>query len=224
MGANAKQRYFMRLQEKAKEFISHGIHATDFRKKSGIILLLINLIVFVIALLLWHKIIFLSIVITVAVINIICTVIFYKKWNVTRGFLSQGTQFLLFCIALDLLCYGMYRCTNLFVWYEYLIFIVVQIVCAIVYIFLTVNYYKKFSSKKNKINIIAGSVAGLCCETGIIVCKIWLTDISLNVVIAIIALLIAIIIYLLLFCICLAFYRAYLIYKYDLPREISCYD
>lgn len=213
------------MNEKAKKFVLHGIRTTDFRKKSSMIFLPFNILLSVVAILLWQGIGYICVVVVFILINIVCSIVFYKKWNMLYGFISQGVQLLLFTIELDLICYGMYRCVDLFVWYEYVIFICVQIVALVICVILNRVYYNVFENKKHmKRNVIVGSVAGFACECAILICKVWLTNVSLNVVITVISLLINVAIYFLLFVVCLAFYRAHLVLKYHLLPQFPDYN
>ncbi len=210
------------MKEKAKDFILFGIHATNFQRKSSLGLLPFNIILCMIAVLLLRNtyfIIFISITVLIAVIS---SVIYYKKWSVIVGFISQATQLFLFSIILDSLCFAMYHFCNLFILSEFLIFISLQLAVLAVCIPLNLYYYKVFKDKRKiKKSIVVGSIAGVIYEMSMIICKIYLTEVSLGIIVTIISLLINLIIYLLIFVIVMAVFRLHLIFKYSLNTELN---
>jgi hypothetical protein len=208
-------------KELAESYVQYGIKATVFTEKSCTAFLPFNILFLMIAIALYRELYFIVIVTLVIITAIATSMLFRKKWSAFTGLLSQATQFVIFVIAIDCIYFGMYNMADIFVWYEYLISIIIQIIAFLVSIQLVVNSAKRHDiSKKPVINTTVGAVAGLVCASTSIICKIFFTEVSASVILTIMSLLMNIMILLSSYVIVMAYYRAFLIKKYDLEIQI----
>lgn len=136
------------MKEKAKNFIQLGIQATNFKRRSSLNFLPFNIILCLIAILLFKDVYFIISIFIIVLIDIITSILFYIKWSVVIGFVSQAVQLLMFCIILDMLCYAMYNFYGLFKLSEFLLFMCFQVVILILSIPFNFYYYKHFNEKR----------------------------------------------------------------------------
>lgn len=210
----------------AENWVIFGIKSTVFSRKTSFKILPINLIIAVISCLLFSESRFIIIVAFIFLIEIILSLILYLKWSAVSVLVSQATQILFFVVNLDFMNYSIYKFSGLFVWYEFLISIILQLSAMLISIPIAINSAKRYIDKpyEKKLNarVIAGSFAGLSYTTAIIFCKIFLTNASVALVITIISILINLLICLLNLGIVMAFYRVYLIKRFKLNIDLKC--
>lgn len=218
----------MNKYKKAKDFVLHGIRSTDFRKKSSMSFLPLNILLVIVSILLCQEILLIWFEFFLILINIVSAIVFYKKWSTKIGFISQGSQMLFCLVVLDIVCYSMYKCADCFVWIEFLILIIIQIVFLGLWISTTLIYYKFFDGKYYKYfddktlvikNRIAVSIGGLIGILSVIIFIHLFVNVTLQTVFLIISTLINMMIYLLEYGIVLAFFTAYLVSKYKIKIE-----
>lgn len=209
-------------RELAESYVQYGINATVFTKKKCTAFLPFNILFLGIATILFRKIYFLIIITIIIIIATITSIVFKRKWSAFFGFLSQATQLLIFAITLDCIYFAISHALEKFVWYEFLISIIIQVVAFPINLSLVVSSAKRHDiHKKPVINKSAGLVAGLSCILTLIVLKVFLTEISMSFIFIIMSFLINIFIILLSYAIVMAYYRAYLIKKFHLVIELN---
>lgn len=214
------------MTDNVRNYVLWAMRSTDFQRKSSKRFLLIYMILDAIALCLSQEIWFICVVVTLLTANIVCAIVFYKKWSPLVGFISKGTQSLSLCLYFDLLCYGMYYCAGLFVWYEYIIAIGIQLVAFILSLLFAHLDFKSFKNTRKynnfkKASAISGSIAGFTCSATTIICRLFFTDMSINVVVTLISALLYISVCLLLIGVCMHFHIVYLIKKYKIDPSKS---
>lgn len=210
-------------KERAKSYVLFSMFKSNMNRKYCTALLSINLLFFAISLILYHKTIFLSIVLMFALLNIIAVAITSHKWSVRLEFVSRGIMWIFLIIAFDCLDFAMYKRANMFVWYEYLINVSVQIVCFISSLLICRLAAKKHDKESkctlNNTAVLAPSLAGLSYSGIIVFCKIFLTDASLSLVLTIFSVIIFVMTYLLAYVAVSSFYCSYLIHRYNLELD-----
>lgn len=203
-------------KKRAERYVLYGIKMTKFSKKMCFSFLPLYFIVFGVAVLLFHETIFIVIISSILLCEIISAIIIKSKWSIYTGFISQATQLLFLCLGLDFLNFSIYKISNEFICYEYIFSIVFQIVMLLISIPLVKRNAEKFQEKQSVINrkvyLIAGGAYGVTIFLG----RFFLTEFTKSTIILIINFLINILIYLLEFIIVMALYRASLIKKFGI--------
>ena len=212
-------------RETAESYVQYGIKSTKFTKKMCMAFLPLNIISSMIAIAAFHEINFVILVVIFIIINIVTSLLFKAKWSVISGLLSQATQASLFAIAIDFIYFSLFQMFNLFVWYEFLISIITQIVALCVSIPIVIILAKKHKKDKTKdfqvpAKIVA-SIAACACSSATLFCKIFLKDAPLSFVWVIMSSIFNLMVYLLCYIIVRSYYRVYLIKKYKLEIDLN---
>lgn len=197
------------------------IHSTDSSKttsrKFQNEFLLINLICSGIAVALHHELIFVTIISIVAISNIIFTFLFAKREAVCiKVAILMIIQLIVFWIVLNCIVFGIYKVTDRLVLWEFIASVAIQLIAFGISFVFIIKHAKKFMATKGitKIELTAGIVAGLSFSLALIFCRI--LSPSLNTFVTIMAILINLMSCLVTVGIAGAFYRVYLIKKYNL--------
>ncbi len=203
-------------REQAEGYVEYGINYMDFSKKICYRLLPLILFVLTIAIALHRELIFMAIVVIIALLSIVFSIVFLIKYSIFNGFMSVGLQLLFTNIALNLIVFGINKLTKSFILWEYIVSIVIQVIAFGVSWFLIKRRSEKFKLEENytKTEIVAGTMAGFSCALALILCRIFAPP--LTTVVSIIVILINFIVCLINVGIIMAFYRAYLIKKFNL--------
>lgn len=209
-------------RELAESYVRYGINSTIFTKKNCTAFLPFNILFLLISVALFQQLYFNIVVVLIIIVAIITSMLFRMKWSAFMGLLSQATQFVIFVISIDCIYFGMYHLANMFVWLEFIISMIVQIVAFVVNFFLAVSSAKRHVvDKKPRVNAVAGAVAGLTYAGALIFCKIFLTEATLSIAMTILSFLMNIMVCLLSYVVSMAMYRAYLIKKYNLEIQLD---
>lgn len=208
--------------EIAYNYVYYGIKSTNFTRNKCLSFLFIIIILGIIAILLCsQKLVIILVAISLA-LNLIVSLICYNKWSAKYFLVSQATYALVVCIIIDLIYYAMYQATSLLVWQDYLVAMILQVAAIPIVAVFTVFHAKTFKEKKySTLYKIGSAISGTVYGISSIVCKIFLTDASLSVVLTIISILINIIVFFLIYAILNAIYRAFLIGKFNLSIEVA---
>ncbi len=206
----------------AESYVIFGIKGTVFTKKKCTSFLPFNIIGLGIAMALYPKMYFFVVTILLMLVAGLTSILYKKKWSVFMGFLSQATQLLEFTITLDCIYFAIYHNAGLFVWIDYLLTIIIQIVALGASIILVIISAKHHNiNKKPVINTKAGIISGLTFVVTSILLKIYTPKISTYTALVIISLLMNILIILLNFAVAMACYRAFLIKKFKLTIDLN---
>lgn len=208
--------------EIAYNYVYYGIKSTNFTRNKCLSFLFGTIILGIIAILLYNQKLVIIFVAIALVFNLVVSLICYNKWSAKFFFISQATYALVICIMIDIIYYAMYHATELFVVMDYIVAIVLQIVIIPIIGMITVFHAKTFKKKKySTLYKIGGAISGAVYGISSIVCKIFLTDASLSIVLTIISILMNIIVYFLIYGILSASYRVFLIEKFNLSIEVT---
>lgn len=203
----------IKITEDALKTTSKGIHYK---------FLPINLICLVIAIALYHELIFAIMILAIVGLNIIFVVVLAKKKPfVINAIILLSIQMIVFCIALNCLIFGLYKLVDLFILWEFLLSIVIQIMALGISVILVKKHADNYKEKEkfSKVEVITGVAGGLGYTLALILCRIFTP--SLSIVILILTLLMNLLVYLFNFAIVAAIYRIYLIKKYNLNAELK---
>lgn len=201
----------------AEDYVSKGIKLIKITKSMCWGFLFFNLILLGVSVALLQESVFIIVVGAFATIHI-SVVIFFSiiKWRSFFIFLIQAILFVFFVLTLNFLNFSLEKFAGIFIWYDYLISIILQAVAFAVSVLIIKLTVKRGRGHYGKISALASSVAVCFYGIGIILCKIFLTDVSLSVVITIINILLNIMVYITSYVIVSGFYRAFLTVKYHL--------
>lgn len=201
----------------AKHYVLKGLNSIKITKSTCWGFLFFNLILLGISIALLQEGIFIIMVGVVAAIHI-SVVIFFSiiKWSSFFIFLVQAILFVFFVLTLNFLSFSLEKFAGLFVWYDFLISIILQVVAFATSALIVKWIVKRASGHYGNIPALASSVAVCFYGIGTILCKIFLTDVSLSIVITIVNILLNIMVYITSYVIVSGFYRAFLTVKYHL--------
>ena len=183
-------------------------------------LLIINLIFIGISALLYRGLVFIIIVSITASLDILFTIAFAKrKLQLFKATLLLIIQKMVFCVAANLIVFGMYMLVQKFVLWEYIVSIAIQLFAFAINFILEKKYAKgfKYSDDILKAEGKAGSVAGFSSALGLILCRIFSP--SLSVTVMLLASLLNLMVCLMSFAVMMSIHKAYLIKKYNLNIE-----
>ena len=209
-------------KETAEIYVLYGIKSTNFTKKMCLTFLPLNIVLSGISIILLDCKYTVVIVFTILILgNIVTSIIFVIKWSAFFLLFAQSTQFTFLIIILNFIYYGLQKISLLFVWYEFLISLIIQVIAFVVSILLVINQAKNQKKvKKKSTKIMAGSAAVLSFSIGRIICRFFLTNATFSIVSTILSILLNIMICLLSYAIVCGYYRAYLMKKFDLKINL----
>jgi len=207
----------------AQSYVRYHFESVEFSKKLCTKLLPFNIGAQFIAIALYSESLFVVASIAVIMANIITSVVFRKKWSLFIGFVSQGTQLLLFAIGVNFIIFGMYKCTELFVFYEYLIIIAIQVIVSCIGFYLIVTMSKRHNEKKKgkSSTVMAATTTIAVYAWTTAFCKLFLAGAPLSTVITILSVIMNVLICLLNYVAIGGYYRAFLVKKYRIEIEMK---
>lgn len=213
-------------RELAESFVVYGIKATDFRKNKCAILVPINIFILAMALIGFHETYFIILTASIMSASVVAAIIVYKLWSAFTGLLSQAIQFIFLSLSSDCLCYAMYQYNNIFVWQDFIVTAILQIVVfgiCIIVVVITAEHHKKdkVSASNAATRKLVASIAGLSYITTTIILKYFFTDISDNIVLSAFSVIVNVMVFLLSYVSVMAFYRAHLIRKFKLTINLD---
>lgn len=203
--------------ELMESYVKYGIKSSRFLKSTCFAMLLINIPLAVIALNMYSDTALIGVVASTLILNVITAFIFYAKWSVISGFLSQATQGICLTIIYDCFTLSLYKMLNAFVWSDYAVTIALQIIAVpFVLIIVILSARKHDKNKVPKVLKIGLSAGTSIYAVSSIISKVFLANLSINVVIIIMNIILNVVIFLMWYVVLSAIYRAYLVKRYKL--------
>ena len=183
--------------EIAYNYVYYGIKSTKIKRKMCFSVLCVNILFSLIAIWLYPNIILICLISAILIISILTSCVYYNKWSIVSMLLLQATEFIVFSLIMDVIYYAMYQATSLFIWQDYLVAMILQVASIPIIVLFTVFHAKTFKEKKySTVYKISGAIAGTAYAISAVVCKVFLTDISINVILSMISVVLNIIVYL----------------------------
>lgn len=117
--------------------------------------------------------------VSINLINLILTVLL--KLNLFRGFLIFSIASILLVIAINIICFATYKFNNVFVLWEYLLNLIIQI-ASLLPIYLSIKFMaKKIMSKKNIALISSSIIVAPVCYSVYLFLKYYLSSKNISV-------------------------------------------
>lgn len=207
-----------------ESYVRYGIKSSRFLKSTCFAVLLINIPLAVIALNMYSDAALIGVVAGTLILNVITAFVFYAKLSVISWFLSQATQGVYLAIIYDCFMLSFYKMLDVFVWSDYAVTIALQVIAIpFVLIIVILSARKHNKNKVPKVLKIGLSAGASIYAVSSIISKVFLANLSINVVIIIMNVILNVAIFLMWYAVLSALYRAYLTkrYKLDIVLEPS---
>lgn len=181
--------------------------------------LLLNFFVFGIAFIVYPKKAFLIAMLCIYFINAFSAILLAKKAPcLLSGTVLTIIQLLVFCVALNSIVFAMYQSAQVFVLWEFIVSVMIQLLSIAVSFILIKRHAKKFHENERysytKTEAVAGTASGISYILVLTFCHV--VSPSLSTFVTPVAILINILACLMSFATSSAIFRAYLIKKYNI--------